>query len=342
MQNSRTRLNAPLIIKLSVCFLFCCFVKPSFAVQPYTPSTDGLANRAPESAAILKLKEIQSKVSAVARRNLETCVAINDGTGFGSGVVVSEDGLILTAGHVIMGDGPFTVTFPSGRNVKSKLLGRNLNDDTGMLQLLEPGPYPFVKINESPNFGSGQWVVSLGHSGGFELGRNPPIRSGRILSKKGSQLLTDAVLIGGDSGGPLFDLEGELIGIHSSIGDTIAENRHVMMSSFVRDWDRLKRGDTWGSLPNLNDPSEKKTKGKLGIRVDLEIPGTCVIKTVSKGKSADNAGLLPGDVIKQFDNVMIKDARHLIEVVKRKFAGDVCPIVIDRDGKRLNLEIMLR
>ena len=90
------------------------------------------------------------------------------------------------------------------------------------------------------------------------------------------QVLTDAVLIGGDSGGPLFDLDGKLIGIHSSIGDSMAENRHVAMDVFQRDWDRLKRGDSWGRFPELNEPDQQKRRGLIGVRLNLNAPNALI------------------------------------------------------------------
>lgn len=332
--------DQPKLVIAGVHFHFCYFFSTAFLALAFFGNFSGVAI-ANDNPAIAKLKEIQAKVTSVVSKNLDACVVVNDGVGSGSGAIINESGLVLTAGHVMSAPGPYTIVLPSGRTVKAKALGKNLNDDTGMVQIMEPGPWPFVKMDPNPDFKTGQWVVSLGHSGGFELGRNPPVRTGRILGTKGGQLLTDAVLIGGDSGGPLFNLEGELIGIHSSIGDNISENRHAMTSSFVRDWDRLKRGDTWGKLPDLNDPDVKKRKGLLGIKVDLEA-SHCRIKSVDVGMPAHDIGLEANDIVKVFDNVVITDGRHLIDVVKRKFAGDVCPIVIERGGKKFEFEILLR
>ena len=294
-----------------------------------------------DNPAIRKLKEVQTAVSKVAAMNLNACVAVSDGTGFGSGVIVSEDGLVLTAGHVMAGSGPYQIILPSGRTVDAVPLGKNLNEDSGMIRITDPGKWPYVELDRTGKLTTGQWVVSLGHSGGFELGRNPPIRTGRILERKGTLLTTDAVLIGGDSGGPLFNLEGKLIAIHSSIGDTVVENRHVTTASFIRDWEKLKQGQKWGKLPDLNDPETHKRRGKIGIRLDLT-KSFCLIKGIDQGMPAEDIGLEVGDIVKQFDNVIIMDGRHLIDVIKRKHAGDVCPIVIKRGEETFNYEILLR
>ncbi|HMP80095.1 MAG TPA: serine protease, partial [Pirellulaceae bacterium] len=162
--------------------------------------------------ALEQLREVQSKVQRVVQDTLPACVAISDGIGFGSGVVVNSSGHILTAGHVVnTGTQKLDVYFPDGRIVRARLLGYNLNVDAAMIQIIDPGPWPHVPVATSTeHLQSGDWLVSLGHSGGYEVGRNPPVRSGRLLERRGHQLVTDAVLIGGDSGGPLFDLNGQL------------------------------------------------------------------------------------------------------------------------------------
>ena len=296
-----------------------------------------------DNLAILKLKEIQAQVSDVVSKNSGACVAVTDGVGFGTGVIVSADGLVLTAGHVMVSQdkGQYEVVLSTGRVVKARALGKNLNHDSGMMQIIEDGPFPFVELSKTNKFKQGQWVVSLGHSGGWKLGRKPPVRTGRILARKKHQLVTDAVLIGGDSGGPLFNLEGELIAIHSSIGDTVAENRHVPVATFQRDWNRLKQGSVWGQLPDLNDPSEKKRRGLIGIKLDLS-QSQAVIRAVDQGMPAEEVGLEIGDIVLQFDNTIVQDGRHLIDIIKRKSAGDVCPIVVLRKGKQINYEIILR
>lgn len=296
-----------------------------------------------DNDAVTRLKEVEKKVSQVVQTNMSTCVAIFDGMGFGSGVIVSPDGLVLTAGHVMASpdEGQYEITLLSGRRVKAKPLGKNLNTDTGMVQILEPGPWPFVKLNRDAFHKRGSWVVSLGHSGGWELGRKPPVRTGRILSQQDHQLVTDAVLIGGDSGGPLFNLSGELIAIHSSIGDSIAKNIHVTTSMFIRDWDRMVRGESWGRLPRLNEPDDKTKRGLIGIRVDKTTPN-CVVKSIEVGSPASDVGMLVGDIVTEFDNTAITDGQHLIDVIKTKRAGDVCPMAVQRNGNILRFEIMLR
>jgi serine protease Do len=295
---------------------------------------------------VQRLRAVQKQVQNVVSKNLPSCVAVSDGVGFGSGVIVSADGLVLTAGHVMTGPGPYEIILPSGRTVKAQRLGKNLDVDSGMLRITEPGSWPFVEIADINSAQPkdpllGEWVVSLGHSGGFELGRMPPVRTGRILSRKNHQIVTDAVLIGGDSGGPLFDLSGRLIAIHSSIGDSIAENRHVTVDIFRRDWDRLKRGDSWGELPELTEPGDKKRPGKIGVVVD-RTSDKAIVKSVTENSPAADAGIRVGDTIVSFNRIQIRNGDHLIELIKGYNANQVFPIAIERNGKKIEFEIQIR
>lgn len=294
-----------------------------------------------------KIREIQRKVQDTVAQNMESCVAITDGVGFGSGVIVNAEGLILTAGHV-MGEGnigqEYDILFPSGKSAKARALGKNLNVDAGMLQLIGEGPWPFVKIADD-DAKVGEWVVNLGHSGGYELGRKPPVRTGRVLTIRGEQLVTDAVLIGGDSGGPLFNLDAELIGIHSSIGDTVAENRHVSISTFKQHWNRMARGDSWGRLPDLSGGGEEEVKprqrAKLGVVVDRSAEGVARISEVRENSPADRVGLIAGDIVKTFEGQRVNSAQHLIDLVKTKSVGDRVSLTILRNGNELNYQVIL-
>lgn len=293
-----------------------------------------------DPSALDQLKHIESQVAAVVEKNMSACVAVSDGTGFGSGVIISADGLVLTAGHVISEASDFELIMPSGKTLKARRLGMDLGIDAGMMQITSPGPFPFVELDRSGELPLGTWVVSMGHSGGYELGRTPPVRTGRVLGKGQGQMFTDAVLIGGDSGGPLFDLQGKLVGIHSSIGDNVAENRHVTMPGFFANWDRMKAGEVWGELPELNAPRKMK-RGVIGVRVDLEAKN-CRIRVVNERSPASEAGLEVGDVVLEFNGIAIRDGRHLIETIKKLNSGDVCRMKILRDETEFSLSIQLK
>lgn len=314
--------------------LVFAFLSVCFAISP----TDALAQQDIDS--IEQLREVEAKVKEVVEANMNACVSISDGYGAGSGVVVNEKGLILTAGHVMVSNEEYQILFPDGRTARARPLGKNLGIDAGMVQIIDPGPWPFVEIGKSNSLSEGDWVVLLGHSGGFELGRKPPVRTGRYLGLSNkNQIETDAVLIGGDSGGPLFDLDGKLVGIHSSIGDSIAENRHVTMEDFARDYERMKRGEQWGSLPSLAGDNDGTKPPKMGIRVDKP---TGRVNFVNNHSPASDAGIKVGDIAREFDGMLLNDGNHLIRLIKQKITGDVVWMKFERNGRLLDFEIRLR
>jgi serine protease Do len=323
MKRSSSRWSRLISLVLGVCGLFCA---------PLVLANDNF---------IESLKQTELQIQSVVAENMETCVAVTDGIGFGSGVVVSEDGLVLTAGHVMASPDPdnYEVIFPSGRTVKARPLGKNLDVDCGMVQITEPGPWPFVELSDK-QADLGQWVVSIGHPGGFEIGRKPPVRSGRILEIRGHQLVTDAVLIGGDSGGPLFDLEGDLIAIHSSIGDTVAENRHVDVATYRLHWDRMKSGQSWGQLPELTADEDLPRRAKLGVVVDRSADHA-QITVVRPNSPAERIGLRPGDIVIRFDGEKITSSAQLIELIKNKYPGDSCTVSVMRDAAELHFQTVL-
>ena len=199
---------------------------------------------------VSSMADLQKHVHQVASRVTAATVAlVSDGGETGSGVIVTPQGLILTAAHVVGGDEIMRVVFADGRVVKGRVLGANFTRDAAMVQIMDGGNYPHVELGESDGLHVGDFVVALGHSKGFDPERRAPIRMGRLCTDgKQRFLISECTLIGGDSGGPLFDLSGKLVGIHSSIGPMLKINNHVPVSVFRRDWDKLLSGRHWGQL----------------------------------------------------------------------------------------------
>ena len=286
---------------------------------------------------LAEIRAREKKIQDVVAKSVKAMVAISDGSGSGSGVIVSEDGIILTAGHVIMsGARRFQITLSDGRQVEAALMGRNLNIDAGMLQITEEGSWPHVELGYSTDCEFGQWVVGIGHPGGYELGRTAPVRTGKIVDFQPDQMITDCALVGGDSGGPLFDLDGNLIAIHSSIGDSIAENRHVSIDSFREIWDRLVKKERWGRLPDFEEP----VRAAIGVRVDRGNKDA-LITQVHLGTAADDAGMKSGDIVVEAIGRPVKDADHLVAIIKQRRPGQKVPLVVKRGDQTINLEIKL-
>jgi S1-C subfamily serine protease len=214
--------------------------------KPPLPLPAVLSKVAPEN--VEDLRALEKHVQKVLERVLPSVVGVRVGAGQGSGVIVSEDGLILTAGHVSgSANLKAVIHLPDGKELKGKTLGRRRDIDSGMMKITTEGKYPFLEMGKSSELKKGQWVIAVGHPGGFRANRTPVVRLGRILFVNGSLIRTDCSLVGGDSGGPLFDMQGRVIGIHSRIGPgEITENIHVPIDTFRDTWDRLAKGEVWG------------------------------------------------------------------------------------------------
>src|SRR5262249_51255385 len=139
------------------------------------------------------------------------------------------------------------ITLPDGRRLKGKTLGSNETYDSGMIRITDEGEWPFVQMGDASKLKEGAWCLALGHPEGYRNGRTPVLRLGRYLGHpsrgKSKFLRTDCALVGGDSGGPLFDLDGKVIGIHSQIGQYMTWNLHVPVDAYRAEWDRLVKGE---------------------------------------------------------------------------------------------------
>jgi len=183
---------------------------------------------------------------------VESTIAIFLGGGSGSGVIVTPDGLVITAAHVTSKPGQSVkVLLSDGRELPATSLGADHETDGALLQINSPGPFPFRPYVKEKTYKVGDWAIATGHPGGPIIGRPSPFRLGRILadgvgSGFADPITTNATVISGDSGGPLFNLNGEVIGINSNILMPWTGNRHVPMPSIIAKWDALMASEMIG------------------------------------------------------------------------------------------------
>lgn len=291
------------------------------------------------------LKALEERVGSVAERVMPATVALisEDAGATGSGVVTSADGLILTAAHVIDGAESVLVVFPDGKQVRGEVLGANYSKDIGMVRIDGEGPWPFVELGESRSLDAGDWVVAMGHSEGYDAARTPPVRFGRVVSDGPANFLTtDCELIGGDSGGPLFDLDGRLVGINSSIGEALDNNNHAGIDGFREDWERLLAGESWGEL-RLN-PMANPERVVLGISFDrsrTRRDGAVEILRVLPSTPAAKAGLRAGDLVLSVDSQRVDGGRGLQILLAKYQGGDEVNLGIERNGSLFEVAVEL-
>jgi serine protease Do len=230
-----------------------------------------------------ELLALEAQVKQVVAKALPCVVGIRIGTEQGSGVIVSEDGLIMTAGHVCnRANQDAEVLLYDGKVVKAKTLGVFRTGDAGLVKIVEPGKWPFLERGRSAGLKPGDWCVALGHPLGYMKERPPVVRAGRIVQVGDTLLQTDCALVAGDSGGPLLDLQGRIIGIHSRIGGAMNMNFHVPVDLFIAHWDRLLRGEEWETqLPSRDGPEIRAAFRPLIAEV-----ARCVVRIRCDGKEA--------------------------------------------------------
>lgn len=287
------------------------------------------------------LLDVEAKVQAVAEKRVPLTVALiaADASSSGSGVITNEEGLILTAAHVVQGSETMDVVFPDGKTVKGKVLGANYGKDIAMVKIEADGKWPAAPRGASKTLEVGDWVVATGHAAGFDPARTPPVRFGRVVSKgPGNFFTTDCTLIGGDSGGPIFDLEGNIIGINSNIGQALKVNNHAGVDGFKEDWDKMLKGEQWGKL--ILDPMLNEDMPVLGVAIEGSRSGL-IVGGVSKGSKATEAGIQPGDVIVSLEGQRIRNLDDLRNELLRKQVGDKVKLAITRDGKAMEKEVEL-
>lgn len=217
-----------------------------------TKAADTPASKLPRPRTVMTPKDrqdlldLEERVTRLIPKILPSTVAIRVGTSQGTGVIVSKDGYVLTAGHVAEKPGSAaTFTLHDGRTCEGKSLGAHQGVDAGLMKITDPGEFPALEMGVSEDLAPGSWCVALGHSQGYQEGRPPVARLGRILFARHSVLQTDCPLVGGDSGGPLVDLEGRVIGINSRISGLGSMNFHVAVDVYRENWDRLVKGELW-------------------------------------------------------------------------------------------------
>jgi serine protease Do len=284
-----------------------------------------------------ELRKMEKQQQQVATAAAACTVSVQIGNSQGCGVIITGDGYVLTAAHVAMRRGLDAVlTLSDGSQVRGKTLGLNREVDAGLIKIVSPlrdaKPWPHASLGTSKDLEVGMWVIATGHPGGYLGDRGVVARVGRILAVRSGAIVTDCALIGGDSGGPLFDLEGKLVGVHSRIGNDVADNLHVPVDHYDQSWNRLVKSEAWGFLPGF--------RPVIGVR-GKDDGDNAEIVDVIPNSPAERAGIVAGDIIQTFGSVPISDFQSLKAAVSETMPGELILIRLRRGETtlRVNLEI---
>ncbi|HMS17904.1 MAG TPA: S1C family serine protease [Planctomycetota bacterium] len=260
--------------------------------------------------------------------------ASDEGRIQGSGVIVTEDGYALTAAHCIPKPGTtLEVVLADGRVVKARNLGRYQPADAGLLKILDPGPFAFAPMGSADSLAPGQWAVVLGHPAGVP---HAPLRLGLLLetAKAPDFLRSSCVVEPGDSGGPIFNLQGEVIGINSHISASLSDNFHVSINVYHQNWQALADGKTVGA--GLMEPISRSPS--IGFRLKFD-PQGALVRRVEEKSLAEAAGIRQGDLLTHVNGVPLKDQRILREILSKN--PDRLKFTAKRGEQSLSLELDL-
>ncbi|MDR2856785.1 MAG: Do family serine endopeptidase [Novosphingobium sp.] len=267
----------------------------------------------------------------------------------GSGFIISADGYVVTNNHVITAEGrgeveSITVTMPDGAEYPARLIGRDAASDLAVLKITAPRPLPFVKFGDSRTARVGDWVIAIGNP--FGLGGT--VTSGIISavyrntgtgSAYDRYLQTDASINRGNSGGPMFDMKGNVIGINNAIfsptGGSVGIGFAIPAETAAPIVEQLKRG-------------QAIQRGYLGVRIqslneDLaDSLGIAhnkgeFVQAVEPGQAAAAAGIKAGDVVVRVDGKDVTRDQTLSFIVANIAPGKRIPIDLIRDGRRMTV-----
>jgi serine protease Do len=268
----------------------------------------------------------------------------------GSGFVISEDGYIVTNNHVIEGADEITIEFYPGEgqpseSLEAEVVGTDPTTDIALLKVEPEGPLKFVQFGDSASAQVGDWVMAMGNPLGQGFSVSAGIVSAKARALRGAYddyIQTDAAINRGNSGGPLFNMEGEVIGVNTAIlspnGGSIGIGFAMSSEVVTNVVDQLQEfGETRrGWLGVRIQPVTKDVADAIGL---ADAQGA-LVTDVPEGPSRE-AGVQAGDVIVSFDGREVTDERELVRVVAGTEVGKAVEITVFRDGEERTLEITL-
>ena len=291
----------------------------------------------PAPTSLSDLRAIQERVASLVTKVSPAVVAVELGHSSGSGVVISADGLVLTAGHVGAWAGhPVTFIFPDGKTAHGKTLGVDDDSDTGLMRITDAGPWPHVGVGELKHAHLGDWALALGNPGGFDAKRSLVVRLGRIIRLMPGVVQTDCTIFPGDSGGPLFDMYGRVIGVHTAIASSSEENFHVPITEFFDTWNDLA-----GSPATPPSPPPTRPLAYCGLSV-VDGDGGCLLNRIDKNSPASKADLRLGDQVLKVDGRRIAVSASFEHWIAESGPGETLQLEIKRGERVFSVPIKLQ
>lgn len=266
-----------------------------------------------------------------------------------SGVCVSEDGIIMTAGHMTVPNGYYEITFPDGTKVGARGLGKIGALDAGLLKISKSGKYPYAEMGYSAKLEKGDPCFSLAYPGSFgdkmvaRLGFVEEVKRDLKGDVKSNYVLNTCLMEPGDSGGPLFDIDGKVIGIRSYIGLELEKNYDVPVEVYRTFWEKLMEpvnysyipvGDTIEGRPKLDHTFTMLDYNEAIEGVERKLAGSFVKIISGEGRSAMGTVINP----KSIPGIGKSLKKNLIVISKNSEIGE--HPVADWNGKKVDLQYL--
>src|SRR5438105_2330498 len=267
--------------------------------------------------------------------------------GSGSGFVIAPDGFILTNSHVVHAANQIAVSLPDGREYSGQLVGDDPDTDLAVIRIGAPH-LAHVRLADSENLRVGQVVIAIGNPLGFQasvtagvisaLGRSMHAQSGRLID---NIIQTDAALNPGNSGGPLVNSAGEVIGVNTAmirpaqgICFAIASNTAKLVAGWLIRDGRIRRG--YIGVAGQNVPIHRRIVRFYGLPLETAV----LVVSVENNSPAERAGLREGDLIIAFDDQPIGNVHHLHKILVGEQIGVPAKLTVIRHTEKLELTIL--
>ncbi|NDE90576.1 MAG: DegQ family serine endoprotease [Alphaproteobacteria bacterium] len=268
-------------------------------------------------------------------------------TSLGSGYIIAADGLVVTNNHVIEDADEITVILHDDTNLKAEVVGRDKKTDIALLRVKSKTPLPYVSFGDSDKMRIGDWILVIGNPFGLGGTVTTGIISARARDINSGPyddyIQTDAPINRGNSGGPMFNMKGEVIGMNTAIfspsGGSVGIGFAIPSTLVKNVVEQLKGGG-------------KIRRGWLGVRIqnvteeiakslNLNKPRGALVSSLSADSPAAKGGVKAGDVIIAFDDKPVNEMRRLPRIVAEAKINEKVPMIVWRDGKEVMLSVMV-
>ncbi|MCC3862164.1 Do family serine endopeptidase [Pseudemcibacter aquimaris] len=265
----------------------------------------------------------------------------------GSGFIIDAEGIIITNNHVIDEADEISIRLQDGTELEAEVIGKDDKVDLAVLKVEADEPLPFVRFGDDTQSRVGDWVLAIGNplglggtvTAGIISARNRNINSGPY----DDYIQTDAAINRGNSGGPMFNMDGEVIGVNTAIysqtggnigiGFAVPSTQAQIVIAQLREYGRTKRGRIGVRITEVSD--------EIAESLGLENSNGALVNSVEEDSPSERAGVEFGDIIIEFNGTEIKEMRDLTSTVANTEIGSTVPMIVLREGERKTLRITI-